>query len=144
MADAEALLEQPVLRVDHVGVVVPGEFRFQAVGGLGRFAVADTVREDDEVPVGVERLAGPEQLSGEGRRQHAGRRARRAVQDQHGLAGGLADRRVVQAKLRHDLAGVELEIAGDPVALLRRRVVGRRDRHRQQGQDNRHGDVEAK
>ena len=120
VADAEALLEQAILGVDHVGVVVPGEFRLEAVGGPGRFAVADAVREDDVVLGGVERLAGPEQLAGEGGRQHAGRRARRAVQHQHRLAGGLADRRVVQAKLGHDLAGVELEIARDPVALLRR------------------------
>ena len=77
---------------------------------------------------------GAEQLAGEGRRQHAGARAAGAVQDQHRLAGRLADRRVVQAQLGHHLAGVEAEVAGDPVALLRRRIVGGQRRKREQRQ----------
>jgi len=41
------------------------------------------------------------------------------------LAGRLADCSVVQTEFRHRLAGVELEILYDPVALFRRRIVGR-------------------
>ena len=59
--------------------------------------MAERVRQDDVVLGGIERLAGAEQFAGERRRQHLGRRAAGAVQHQHGLAGGLADSRVVQA-----------------------------------------------
>ena len=56
---------------------------------------------------------------------------RGAVQHQHRLAGRFADRRVGEAQLGHHLAGVELEVARDPLALLRRRIVGRHGRERQ-------------
>ena len=65
------------------------------------------------------------------------RRAARAVQHQHRLAGRLADRGVVQPQFRHGLAGVEFEIPRDPVALLRRRIVGRERGKRGQGKRGR-------
>ena len=71
MLDAEAFGDQPVLRVDHVVIVVLRELGAQPVGRLGRFAVADRVGQDDEVFLRVERLARAEQFAGEGRRQHA-------------------------------------------------------------------------
>jgi hypothetical protein len=83
----------------------------------------DTVGNDDVVFRRIEELAGAEQLTAEGRRQHAGGRAARAVEHQHRLAGGLADGSVVQPQLRHGLAGVEFEILCDPVALFRRGIV---------------------
>src|SRR5215472_1283527 len=49
MAHAETFGEQAVLRLDHVGIVVFREFRFQPVGRLCAFAVTDAVRDDDVV-----------------------------------------------------------------------------------------------
>jgi hypothetical protein len=46
------------------------------------------------------------------------------VQDEDRLAGRIADRRIGQPQLGHDLAGVELEVLGDPVAGLRCGIVG--------------------
>ena len=104
-------LHQPVLRVDHVVVVVLREVRAQPVGWLARLAGADRVGNDDVVAARVERLAGAEQLAREGRRQHARGRTRRAMQDQDRLAGRRADRHVVDAQLGQHLAGVEAEVA---------------------------------
>jgi len=130
VAHAEVLGDQAVLGAHHVVVVVLREAHAQAVGGLARFAGADRVGEDEVIALRVERLPGAEQLAGEARRQHASRRAGRAVQHQHRLAGRLADGGVVQLELRQHLARVEAEVAHDPVAFLRRGIVrgGRRER----------------
>ena len=125
MLDAEPLGDQPVLRRDHVGVVVEREFGAQPVGRLGRFPGADRVRQDDEIFRGVERLARRRTARRRRPRQETGAGASGAVQDQHRLAGRRADRRIVQPHFGHHLAGVEAEVLGDPVALLRRRIVGR-------------------
>ena len=77
--------------------------------------------------------------AGKRRRQHAGRRAARTVQHQHGLAGRLADGGVVQPQLRHGLAGMETEILCDPVALFRRGIVGGEYRGRDERECNRRG-----
>ena len=132
MLDAEPLGDEPILRVDHVGIVVFRKPGLQAVGGLQRFAVADAVGNDDVVFARIERLAGSEHLAGEARRQHRCRRAAGAVQHQHRLAGRRAHGGVVQLQLRHGLAGVELEILRDPVALLWRGIVRRHRRDRYQ------------
>ena len=58
-------LTQPVVRLDHVVVVVFREFGAQAVGRLARFAVADRIRNDDEMLGRIERLARAEQLAAE-------------------------------------------------------------------------------
>jgi hypothetical protein len=82
-----------------------------------------------------------EQLAGEGGRQHAGAGPARAVQHHDRLAGGLADRPVVQAHLRQDLAGVEPEVPRDEGALLRRRIVGGGGGERGERQDRSRGGV---
>ncbi len=135
VAQTQTLRRQPVLRLHHVIVVVAGKFRPHAVGGLGGFAVADPVRQHDEILGGVERFAWAEQLAGEARGQHAGAGAGGAVQDQNRLARRLADGAVVHAQLRHHLAGVEAEIARGPGALLRRGEL----RRRRQGGDQQQG-----
>jgi hypothetical protein len=89
--------------------------------------------------IGIERLAGTEQLASIARRQHAGRRAAGAVQHQHRNSCGLAHGGVVQPDLRHHLAGMEFEILGDPFALFRSRIVGRERRTRDQGEGGRQG-----
>mgnify|MGYP003693920217 CR=1 FL=1 len=59
------LRDQPVLREDHVVVVVLREARAQAVRGLGGFTGADGVRQDEVVAAGVQRLPGTEELTRE-------------------------------------------------------------------------------
>ena len=125
MTYAETFAEQAVLGVDHVGVIVLREFYLHAVRGLGAFAVADAVWNDDEIPGCVERLARAEQFSGEGGREHVCRRAAATMQDQHRLAGRLAHRSVVQAQLRNYVAGMKPKVTRDPIALLRGGIVGR-------------------
>jgi hypothetical protein len=86
MADAEMLLEQTILSLDHVVVIVAWELRLHAFGRLRRSSVPDRVRDDDVIFGGVERLPGAEQFASEIRRQHAVGGAARAMQHQDGLA----------------------------------------------------------
>src|SRR6516165_8234063 len=53
MVQTETLGEQAILRVNHVGVIVFGEFRFQTIGRLQAFAVSDAVGDDDVIFGGV-------------------------------------------------------------------------------------------
>ena len=66
----------------------------------------------------------PNNSPGKGRRQHASAGAGRAVQYEHRLPGRRADRRVVHAKFRHGLAGVEAKIPEDDVAFDGFRIIG--------------------
>ena len=131
MVDAEMVLHQIVLGRHHVVVVVFRERRPQAVGRLAAAAGSDRVGDDDEVLRGVERLTRPVQRAGEALGEHALRAAGRAMQHQHRLARGVADRRVAHLHLRHDLAGVEGEVFDHVLAGLRlgkiRRRHGERD-----------------
>jgi len=126
--DAQHLFHQPVLRVNHVLVVVLGEVCTQAVGRFAALAMADAVGNDDEVIAGVQRLPGAEHLASEGWRQHALRRAGRAVQHQHRLAGRGADRHVVHPQLVHHFAGLEAKVLQDGALFLRGRIVRWRGR----------------
>src|SRR5262249_1092985 len=63
------------------------------------------------------------QLAGEILVQEIRVRAARSVQDQHRLARGRTDRRVVQPYLGKHLPGVKAEVLRDPVGFFRRRVV---------------------
>ncbi len=95
MVHAQALGEQLVLGLDHVVVVVVWEVRVQAVGGLGRLAVADAVGEHDEIARRVEQAAGREQHLRELRPDEVLALAAGAVQDHHRIdhmAGGVAPR----------------------------------------------------
>ena len=113
-----------MLRLDHIVVVIVRELRAQPVRRLGGAAMAERVRNDDEVFGGIERLILAEQLTRECRRQHAGGALRGAVQYEHRLSRRLADCRVGKADFGHGLAGMKFEVARDPLALLRRRIVG--------------------
>jgi hypothetical protein len=130
MLDAEPLGDEPIMRIDHVVVVVFRKCGLRPVGWLQRFAVADAVGNDDVVFRRIERLAGSEHLAGKGWREHRRRRAAGAVQHQHRLAGRCAHGGVVQLQLRHGLAGVKLEILRDPIALFGRGIVSRHCRSR--------------
>ena len=125
----QAFGQQAVLRLDHVGVAVAREPRAQAVARLARRAVADVVRQDDEVLRGVEQLAGAEQLAGEAVGEELRAAPGRAVHDQHGIAhdaGGVlprrAERAVVHPQLGQRLARGEPEVPEHDVALGHRRT----------------------
>ena len=86
--DAQAFGHQPVLRHDHVVVVVTRELGAQPVRRLRRLSGADGVRQDDEILGRVERLARAEQLAGERRRQQVRASAAGAVQHETGSPVG--------------------------------------------------------
>lgn len=58
MIYAETLVEELVLRGDHIVVIVLREFRAEGVTGLARFSVADVVGQDDVVARDVEQPPG--------------------------------------------------------------------------------------
>ena len=122
--DAQVLVHEALVRLDHVAVVVARKACAQAVGRFARLAVADGVGKDDVVARRVERLARAEELAGEGRRQQTGARSGRAVQQHYGLARRIAHRRVVQAQLRQHLPRMEAEVAHHPGRLPGRGIVG--------------------
>ena len=70
----------------------------------------------------IKRLAGSEQLATEPRYEHGLRRARCAVQDQHGNAIGLAKRGVVNAQFGDDIPGMKTEVANHRHIMLRLRL----------------------
>ena len=110
MFDAKAFRHQPVLGIDHVVVVVLREFRLQPIRRLGGFAGTERIRDDDEVLFRIERLALAEKLASKTRREHGLRRACCAMQDQHRLAGGLADSLISHADFRQCFTRMETEI----------------------------------
>ena len=59
------LRDEPILRVDHVLVVIAGKYRAHAVRRFVRGTVADCVRQNDVVTRRGERLPRPEQLAAE-------------------------------------------------------------------------------
>ena len=67
MVHPEPLGHQPVLRLHHVGIGVAREAGPQAVARFAGLPVADPVRENEVVPVGIQQLARPEEHAPEGR-----------------------------------------------------------------------------
>ena len=123
MRHAEMIDEQPVLGVDHVGVVIARKVRAQPCARAAGRAVPDAVGEDDVVDGGVERLAAAVQLVGERRAEELGSRARGAVENEHRVAhhaARIALRRAEGAVM--DGEGIEPfavgegEVANDEVA----------------------------
>ena len=83
--DAEALGDEAVLRHRDVVQPIVRKARAQAVARLAGAAEADDVGDDEEMPRGVERLAGAEQLAGERRLEPGLGRAGGVVDQQHGV-----------------------------------------------------------
>ena len=84
--------------------------------------MADPVRENEVVPVGVQQLARPEEHAPERFVQKGAAAAAGAVQDEHRVAhhagrvaGRAAQRGVMQPELGQGLAGGEAEIADDEI-----------------------------
>ena len=105
-------------------------------------------RQDDEILVGVEQLALLEQLAGEAFIDQAVARTAGAVQHEHrivdvavGAPVEFAERRVMDAQLRQTLAGSEVEIVQNDVAVessCRHRVL----RLRESGPEGQHAQRE--
>ncbi len=125
VVDAEALGQQLVLGQDHIVVVVFGEPGVQPVRGLGRLPVADGVRDDDVPARHIEQPARGEQHAGELGPDEGLAGSACAVQDDHRIgdaprriARRLAEGAIVHPQLGQGLAGAEMEVADDVVALL--------------------------
>ena len=114
--------------------------------------MADVVGKDDVIARGVEEPAGREEHVGELRPEELMPVAARAVHDEHGVghmafgvADGRAQRRVMDADLVHRLAGPEVEIVGEEIALLggrfRERGACRQQSGRQAAQRRLHGNL---
>ena len=113
-----------MLQRHHIRVAVARELHAQAVARLARLAVADVVRQDDEVPLGVERLPLAEQPAAVGVAEESTAAAAGAVQDQHAVphdAVGVFPRRAHGAVMNLDLgdavAAREHVVAGDEIAV---------------------------
>lgn len=126
--EPEPLGDELVLQPHHVGVAVLRKLHAQAVTRLARLAVADVVGQDDEVLLGIERLAFPEQPPAIRGAQEPNARSAGAVQDQDAVthhAVGVLPRRahgpVVNLHRRQAFAAAEREIARDEIAFDRRR-----------------------
>src|SRR6185437_2341948 len=52
MIDLQALSDKPMLRFDHVFVLIVRESRVHSVAGFAGFSMANAVRNDDEIAIG--------------------------------------------------------------------------------------------
>src|ERR1051325_1291320 len=130
MIYAEAVCQQPILRLDHVDVTVAGKLRVHAVARLARFAVTDSVWQHDEVFRSVERLLFSEKFAGKLGPDKLSTGASCAVQDEDRVRRfalrillDLPDRPIVNPQLWQDFARSELEIADGVIGFNRRRVI---------------------
>ena len=126
MVHAEPFGEQAMVRGDHVIVVVLRKMRVQAVAGLRRFSVADTIWKNDVIARRVEKLSRAEELAGKNGCEELMAGATGAVKNQNRvgdaalrIARGLAQGCVVQPKLWQRFAGAKLEILDHKFALGR-------------------------
>ena len=60
VVDAEPFGEQAILRFHHVDITVMGKLRVEPVARLARFAVANSIGQDDEKLRRIQRLTLPE------------------------------------------------------------------------------------
>jgi|SRR5260221_9717670 len=106
MVNPQTSRQEPILRLHHVKVPVLWKPAAQPVTRLARLTVPDSVREDDEIPRGVEQSTGAEQFTGKFGTQELGAASTRPVHDEHGVANDAlyvalksAKRSVVQPQL---------------------------------------------
>ena len=102
----------------------------QAIARLTRAAVAEAVRQDDEILRGIEQLTGPKQNVRERRIQKAAAGAARSMSGEDGVlsdtgAVGLerADGAVMDLQFREYFAAAKFEVVDDIVIFNRRRIV---------------------
>jgi hypothetical protein len=113
MIHAESFRKQPVLRFDHVEITVVREMSTKAIARLARFAVAYSVRQDDEIAGRIQQSACTEEFTGELRPDELCAGPASAMYDEHGIphdslrVARFAKRTVMQSKLRQGLAQVK-------------------------------------
>lgn len=107
------------------GLTAPTASAFaQAVTRFRRFAVADTVGQDNEELLRGERLGLAEKFAGKFRPNELPAAAGRSVHDENDAAFvvvDLAERAVMNLQLRPGLVGSEFEIANDVISFVRAR-----------------------
>ena len=138
MIHAEAVDEQFVLQVDHVEISVVRKLRAQAVAGFARTSMTDIVGNDDEPAVGIERLAGAEELAGKPFGQEIVSSAVGPVQKQHrvihtagGIPSGLSDGEVANPEFRQDVTRGKMKVPEHGITMDRLRIgCGLRRRHK--------------
>ena len=130
---AEAVGQQLILRFHHVGITVARKFRVQSIARLTRFAVANSIRQHDEIFRRVERLIFTEKFAGKFRSNELRAATGRSVHDQHGVREfaldviAFAERSVMNSQLGQALSRREFEIVDRVIALVRRRIIHCRD-----------------
>src|SRR5713101_2067274 len=116
------LVEETLLRQNHIAVFVMREARVQTVARLARLTVPDVVGKNDVVFFGIQQLAGAEELIGKPRVQESAAGSAGAVQDQYRVVAlKSADGRVVQAQLVQLFAAGEAEVLEDYIAFRSRK-----------------------
>ena len=148
--DPQHVRRHPMLRLDHVAVVIVREAGVQAVAGLGRAAVADAVDHHDVILGDVQRLAGAEHAGREAGAHEAQPIAARAVEQQHRIVDlalrilvRRAQRLVADAQGRQALAGPEAEVLEGRLMRCRRKG-GRGHSRGLRRHDRRGGEPQAK
>src|SRR6266850_6871420 len=129
MVHTQALGQQQVLCPHHVVIGVFRETHAHSIAGFAGLSKPDSVGQNDVMRRAVKQLPRPEKLVGESFSEESLAGAAGAMENEHGvydLAGGvalrLADSGVVQSQFGESLAGAELEVLSDPVALSGNRV----------------------
>ncbi len=132
MIHMKSLGHQPVLRLDHVRIPVVWESHVEPIARLAGIAMADAVRQDNEVLGWIQKLPAIEKLTGEliAKKLFAG--ASRSVQDQNrilyfanGAGDWLPQRPVVELDFARVLAAAKMEIAEYVIAFERLGKAGR-------------------
>src|SRR5467141_3111737 len=118
----EALGQQSILRLDHVEVSVARKGGAKAVARLAGSSMTDPVGKHDEISRRIQQAARPKKFSGKLLPDELSSGPAGAVQYQHGVAHDslrvllrLAERAVMQSKLRQCFAGCESEIGDDKI-----------------------------
>ena len=113
------------------------KLRVQAVARFARFAVTDSVRENDKKFRYVQWLIFSKQFARELGSNKLGAAAGRAVHDENGIARlalgvlvNLAERSIMNSQFRQCFAGCEPEISDRVIAFSRWRIIGRYNRSR--------------
>src|SRR5262245_13807062 len=132
MIDAEPFGQEPVLRRDHVVVVVVRKPGVKAVARLARLAVPDVVGKDDEIPGSIQQLSGTKENTAELRREKSASAPPRAVKYQYRIphypariSERLSERAVMKLQFRQFLTVLKAkathrEISLNGIQLLRR------------------------
>src|SRR5437016_6443227 len=124
-----------ILCCDLNAVAEARKFRAQTIARLARFAVTNSIRQDDEEFRGIERLTIAEKFAGKFRANELRAASSRSMHDQHGVRRfslrifiSLPQGTVMDTQLRQRFATRELEIANRVIAFRRCGIIARADK----------------